>query len=86
MYHKFKHYRQSGTDLYMCLHVLSEKPDNLIDTSRHSRILEKLDFDGDLIDKYLRYMAYDNLEPIRVRMTYKKLKGCFLLMTPISNL
>lgn len=57
----FRNYRQMGTDLYINLHILTQKRSDLLDSSADSTLFGRLKIDERLIIRYLREIEQNSL-------------------------
>lgn len=74
-YNKFSNYRQSANDLYLNLHIITEKRTDLLSPDPESVVLlDRMFIDSRNIVRYLRQMTSNNLSPSKVRQTLQRLE------------
>lgn len=71
---RFNTYRQTGTDLYMNLHVVTEKRTDLLDSTQDVTLLDRVNVDVASIIRYLRAAASNKLSQHMVMRTLQKLE------------
>jgi hypothetical protein len=75
VYGNFRNYRQSGTDLYVTLHVLTAKNADLIDgDARDQALLNKIQLDDKRLKMYFDLMSLNQLSPAYARQTLQDLE------------
>ena len=70
----FRRYMQSGTDLYLNLHVISEKRTDLLDTEADQVALDRININDRQIVRYLHQVANNSISQGQVRMTLQRLE------------
>src|SRR6056297_1072891 len=74
-FNRFTNYRQMGTDLYLNLHVITEKRTDLLGMNDKDLImLDRVQLDVPNIVRYLRMMSQNNINQGMARMTLQKLE------------
>ena len=68
-YGGFKNFRQSSTDLYLSLHIISEKRTDLLDSAADETLLERVNLNEREIIRYLRLATQNNLRESAARQT-----------------
>lgn len=70
----FKRYLQSNTDLYLNLHIISEKRIDLLSTESDLVALERLNINEKQVVRYLHQIAANSIQIGQVRMTLQRLE------------
>lgn len=73
-FHKFNRYIQSGSDLYLSLHVISQKRTDLLNTDADQVALDRYTINEKQVVRYLRMMANNSLDQGTVRVTLQRLE------------
>lgn len=73
-YNGFKTFRQSSTDLYLGLHVVTEKRTDLLSSEADLTLLDRVNLDELNIIRYLRQTAQNNVTPSITRQTLQRLE------------
>jgi hypothetical protein len=82
-FNRFSNFRQMGTDLYLGLHVISERRIDLLVTEADITLIDRLNPDIPGIVKYLRSMSNNTLSPAMVRITLQRLEASLQIEDPI---
>lgn len=83
MFNRFNQFRQMSTDLYINLHVISEKRTDLMSSAADVTLLERIQLDIPNIVRYLRMASQNHLNQGMVRQTLQRLE--FALQIDNSN-
>jgi hypothetical protein len=70
----FSRYIQSGTDLYLNLHVVSQKRTDLLDTTADQVALDRFNVNEKQVVRYLKQMSSNSINGGHVRMTLQRLE------------
>lgn len=82
MYGNFKSYRQSGTDLYMTLHLIqAQNADTLAGDSADDHLLKRIRFPETQIKGFLNAMKQNNLPKGTARQTLQLIERKFNITT-----
>lgn len=73
-YNRFTAYRTTGTDLYLALHVITEKRADLLSNEADAVLLDRIQLDVPNIIRYLRAAAHNNLTISKTRQTLQRLE------------
>ena len=74
-YNRFNTYRQSGTDLYLNLHVITEKRNDLLgNDDADVTLLDRIQLDVGNIVRYLRQIGQNSMTPSKARQTLQRLE------------
>lgn len=73
-FNRFTQFRQMSTDLYLNLHVVSEKRTDLLTTTADDTLIDRIQLDIGQIVRYLRMAAQNNLTQGMVRQTLQRLE------------
>jgi hypothetical protein len=73
-FNRFSQYRQMGTDLYLNLHVISEKRTDLVGSSADAQLFDRIQLDVPAIVRYLRSVSRNSINPGIVRQTLQRLE------------
>lgn len=74
MFGRFTGYRQMGTDLYMNLHILTQKRTDLLSTENDEVLLDKIDLDSDIVIRYLKQISKNRITDSMVRITLQRIE------------
>ena len=73
-YNRFNNFRQSSTDLYLNLHVITEKRTDLLASEADATLLGRIQLDVGNIARYLRNASGNNLTQPMTRQALQKLE------------
>lgn len=73
-FNRFTNYRQMGTDLYLNLHIITEKRIDLLGTEADATLLNRIALDVPMIVRYLRNVSRNTMSPSMARMTFQRLE------------
>ena len=73
-FNRFNQYRQMGTDLYLNLHVITEKRTDLVGSDADAQLLDRVQLDVNSIVRYLRGAANNSMNPSLVRQTLQRME------------
>lgn len=74
-FNRFNTYRQMGTDLYLNLHIITEKRTDLLSTEADSTLLDRIQIDVPLTVRYLRGIGHNRMNASMARMTLQRLEN-----------
>jgi hypothetical protein len=74
-FNRFTNFRQMGTDLYLSLHVITEKRTDLLNTEADVTLLDRIQLDVPGIVRYLRMASQNVLTPGMARMTLQRIEN-----------
>lgn len=74
-FNRFDNYRQMGTDLYLSLHIITQKRVDLLgDGAADSTLLDRVELDVRQIVRYLRQIGRNNMSKPIARQTLQRLE------------
>lgn len=80
MYGSFKSYRQSGTDLYIALHLIQRKDaDALAGDGADNALLQRINFPEQHIKTFLNTMKMNNMNPSTARQSLQLIERKFMI-------
>jgi hypothetical protein len=74
-FNRFDNYRQMGTDLYLNMHVITQKRADMLGSPNDSVLLDRISVDVPNVVRYLRKAAGNNLTQSFARQTLQRLEG-----------
>lgn len=74
-FNRFSNFRQASTDLYLNLHVITEKQTGLLSSDADITLLDRIQLDVPNIVRYLRAISRNNLTQSQTRQTLQRLEN-----------
>lgn len=78
-FNRFAQYRQMGTDLYLNLHVITEKRVDLLGTDADAALLERIQLDVPQVVRYLRSASRNSMTAGLTRQTLQRLENALYI-------
>lgn len=78
-FNRFSNFRQMGTDLYLSLHLITQKRTDLLTTEADHTLLDRIQLDVPSIVRYLRAASQNVLNAGLVRMTLQRLENALYI-------
>lgn len=80
-YSRFTNFRQASTDLYLNLHVITEKQSALLGSDADATLLDRVQLDVRQIVRYLRMASSNKLTTSAVRQTLQRMEQALHIET-----
>ena len=78
-FNRFSNFRQMGTDLYLSLHLITQKRTDLLASEADHTLLDRIQLDVPSIVRYLRAASQNVLNAGLVRMTLQRLENALYI-------
>lgn len=78
-FNRFTNFRQMGTDLYLSLHLITQKRTDLLASESDHTLLDRIQLDVPSIVRYLRAASQNVLNAGLVRMTLQRLENALYI-------